>query len=171
MGPVRAVGKLVGQWSNGHWFELGLDSDHILIPITINWFAGVILIWPAAPNMLRCLWALSNYFWILFPSPPTPLPRWPLMITELSVATAHVLVQQPQAVKTSNPNVCISSWTGEILQSSLANECLFCMLCTRSCLSQLTRTKEGFLLKTQYLIAIQIPPNCNSRVKILFLVH
>jgi hypothetical protein len=61
VGPVRAVGKLVGrQWSKGRWFETRMDSDHILIPITINWFAGVSIMWPAAPNMLRCLWALSN---------------------------------------------------------------------------------------------------------------
>jgi hypothetical protein len=38
---IRAVGKLVGQRSKGRWFEPGLDSDHILSPITINWFAGV----------------------------------------------------------------------------------------------------------------------------------
>jgi hypothetical protein len=38
---VRAVGKLVGQYSKGRWFEPGLDSDHILSPITINGFAGV----------------------------------------------------------------------------------------------------------------------------------
>jgi hypothetical protein len=33
-----------------------LDSDHILTPITIHWFAGVSIMWPAAPHMLRCLW-------------------------------------------------------------------------------------------------------------------
>jgi hypothetical protein len=33
--PVGPVGKLVG------WFESGLDSDHLLSPVTINWFAGV----------------------------------------------------------------------------------------------------------------------------------
>jgi hypothetical protein len=36
VGPVRAVGMLVGQWSKGRWFEPGLDSDHILSPITIT---------------------------------------------------------------------------------------------------------------------------------------
>jgi hypothetical protein len=29
----------------------GLDSDHILSPITINWFAGVSRMWPAAHNV------------------------------------------------------------------------------------------------------------------------
>jgi hypothetical protein len=56
-GQVRAVGKVVGQWSKGHLFEPELDSDHILSPITINWFTGVSIMWPAAPYMLRCLWA------------------------------------------------------------------------------------------------------------------
>jgi hypothetical protein len=41
VGTVRAIGKLVEQWSEGRWFEPELDSDHILSPITINWFAGV----------------------------------------------------------------------------------------------------------------------------------
>jgi hypothetical protein len=57
VGPVRAVSKLVGQRSKVRWFGPGLDSDHLLSPITINWFAGVSIIWPAAHNMLRCLWA------------------------------------------------------------------------------------------------------------------
>jgi hypothetical protein len=39
--PVRAVGKFVGKWPEGRWLEPGLDSDRILSPITINWFAGV----------------------------------------------------------------------------------------------------------------------------------
>jgi hypothetical protein len=33
------------------------DNDHILSPITISWFAGVSIMWPAALNMLQCLWA------------------------------------------------------------------------------------------------------------------
>jgi hypothetical protein len=57
VGQVRAVGKPVGQWSKGRWFGPRLDSDHILSPITINWFAGISIMWPAAPNMFRWLWA------------------------------------------------------------------------------------------------------------------
>jgi hypothetical protein len=36
--------QLVSSWASdkkSRWFEPGLDSDHILSPITINWFAGV----------------------------------------------------------------------------------------------------------------------------------
>jgi hypothetical protein len=57
LGQVRAVGKLVGQWPKCHWFESGLDSNHFLSLITINWFAGVLIMGPAAPNKLWCVWA------------------------------------------------------------------------------------------------------------------
>jgi hypothetical protein len=38
LGPVSAVGKRVGPVIKK---SLGLDSDHSLSPVTINWFAGV----------------------------------------------------------------------------------------------------------------------------------
>jgi hypothetical protein len=53
----------LGQRSKGSWFETQcLDSDHILSPITNNWFAGVSIVWLAAPTMHRGVWALSNFF-------------------------------------------------------------------------------------------------------------
>jgi hypothetical protein len=49
VGPVSTVGLRIGPE------KPGLDSDHILSPLTINWFAGVSIMWPAAPNMLQCV--------------------------------------------------------------------------------------------------------------------
>jgi hypothetical protein len=54
---LAQVVSALGQRLKGLWFRPGLDSDHILRPITINWFTGDSIMWPAVPNTLRCLWA------------------------------------------------------------------------------------------------------------------
>jgi hypothetical protein len=46
VGPVSAVSELVGPVITGSIPRL--DSDHILSPITINWFTGVSIMWPVA---------------------------------------------------------------------------------------------------------------------------
>jgi hypothetical protein len=52
---VVQLTSALGYWSKGQCFEL--DSDHVICPITNNWFDGVSIMWPAAPNMLWCVWA------------------------------------------------------------------------------------------------------------------
>jgi hypothetical protein len=52
VGLISAVGKLVGQWSKGRWFEPGLDNWYTLSPITTNWFAGVSILSPAKLHVL-----------------------------------------------------------------------------------------------------------------------
>jgi hypothetical protein len=57
VGTISAVGKRV--WASDRkpvpGSKFGSDSDHIWIPITINWFAGVSIARPAVRNMLRCV--------------------------------------------------------------------------------------------------------------------